>query len=98
MQEQPISPQHLEQEHEVASALTNILSDLLGVAVSEINVDTTFPELDADSLLLLLFIRSIQSTFGVTIPLQLLLEQYSTIRDLTKYIIRRDAPKKGDSA
>jgi len=91
MQEQPISlpSQSFEQEHTIDSNLAAILSDLLGIAVSEIDADTNFLEFGADSFLTLLFSRSIQDTFGVTIPFRLILEEYSTIRDLTKYIIQK---------
>ncbi|HEY4034594.1 MAG TPA: aminotransferase class III-fold pyridoxal phosphate-dependent enzyme, partial [Ktedonobacteraceae bacterium] len=91
MQEQPISlpSQSFEQEHKVASILADILGNLLGIAVSEINADTTFLEFGADSFLILQFSQAIQDRFGVTIPFRLLLEEYSTIMGLTKYLIQR---------
>jgi acyl transferase domain-containing protein len=90
MQEQPTSlpPLLEEQEHQVASTLANILGNLLGIAASDVDVHATFLELGAESLLILQFSRSIQDAFGLTIPFRLLLEEYSTISDLTKYIIQ----------
>ena len=91
MQEQPISlpSQSFEQEQKVASTLADMLSNLLGIAANELNIDVTFLELGVDSLSMILFSSSIQDTLGVIIPFDILTEEYSTIRDLTKFIIQR---------
>jgi len=77
----------------VVSILKEILENLLGVSLSEINIHTHFLEMGIDSLLLIQIRRAIEEQLRVEIPLALLLEELATIDALGIYIAQQMPPE-----
>ncbi len=71
---------------QITSKLVGIFCDQLGVKAEEIQLDATFFELGADSLLLLQASQSIRDTFDITIPFRMLFEEVATIEALALHI------------
>src|ERR1700745_847499 len=73
-------------EHEIIATLKTIVSEMSGIHPSEIDVDATFIEMGAESLLLLQASHAITEKPGVGGPFRSLMEEYSTLRSLAVYI------------
>jgi amino acid adenylation domain-containing protein/non-ribosomal peptide synthase protein (TIGR01720 family) len=73
-------------ENEIIATLKTIVSEMSGIRPSEIDLDTTFIEMGAESLFMLQASHSITEKLGVKVPFRLLLEEYPTLRSLAAYI------------
>src|SRR5262245_53281387 len=67
-------------------AIAQVLAPLFGYPAADLNADTSFLELGADSLLLMRASRAIEQRFGTTIPFRLLMGKLSTIRALSEHL------------
>lgn len=83
---------HAAPERKTISALRNIFSALLGVESSHIDPDTDFVEMGIDSLALLQVSQKINTSFGVKIPFRRILEEYSTVERLARFLDERIEP------
>ncbi|MBF2007873.1 MAG: amino acid adenylation domain-containing protein [Chlorogloeopsis fritschii C42_A2020_084] len=82
-----------ESREKILLILQEILSQALGVKLSNINIQTPFIEMGADSLILLQFNRAIKEKLGVDIPFRLLLEDFPTIDTLASHINQKLPPQ-----
>src|ERR1044072_6292462 len=73
-------------ENEIIATLKAIVSEMSGVRSSDIDLDTTFIEMGAESLFMLQASHSITEKLGVKVPFRLLMEEYPTLRSLAAYI------------
>jgi|GEM_PF-552479 len=73
-------------ENEIIATLKTIVSEMSGMRPSEIDLDTTFIEMGAESLFMLQASHSITEKLGVKVPFRLLMEEYPTLRSLAAYI------------
>lgn len=78
--------QKLEHRQSVEAGIKDIFSELLGVAVGDLDNESTFLSLGADSLLLLQASQRLQRAFGVKIPFRSLLEEHSTVEQLAAFL------------
>lgn len=70
----------------ILQRLRVIFNDLTGIDPSQIDIDASFFELGADSLLLIQAAQAIQDRLGVKISLRQLFEEQSTLRALSTYL------------
>ena len=73
-------------ENEIIATLKTIVSEMSGIRPSEIDLDTTFIDMGAESLFMLQASHSITEKLGVKVPFRLLMEEYPTLRSLAAYI------------
>ena len=73
-------------ENEIIATLKTIVSEMSGMRPSDIDLDTTFIEMGAESLFMLQASHSITEKLGVKVPFRLLMEEYPTLRSLAAYI------------
>ncbi len=73
-------------ENEIIATLKTIVSEMSGIRPSDIDLDTTFIEMGAESLFMLQASQSITEKLGVKVPFRLLMEEYPTLRSLAAYI------------
>ena len=73
-------------EQEILATLKTIISEMSGIRPSDIDVDATFIEMGAESLLLLQASHAITEKLGVRIPFRALMEEYPTLRALAAHI------------
>jgi acyl transferase domain-containing protein len=81
----------------VASALSEIFADLLGVPVEEVDRGASFLELGLDSLMLLQASQTVRQQLGVDVPFRQLLRKYSTVEKLAAFVAGADAGGNRDS-
>lgn len=72
--------------NEIIATLKSIVSEMSGIRPSEIDPDTSFIEMGAESLFMLQASHSITERLGVKVPFRLLMEEYPTLRSLADYI------------
>jgi len=72
--------------NEIIATLKTIVSEMSGLRPSDIDLDTTFIEMGAESLFMLQASHSITEKLGVKVPFRLLMEEYPTLRSLAAYI------------
>ena len=73
-------------ENEIIATLKTVISEMSGIRPSEIDLDTTFIEMGAESMFMLQASHSITEKLGVKVPFRLLMEEYPTLRSLAAYI------------
>jgi len=79
-------------EPEIIATLKTIISEMSGIRPSDIDVDTTFIEMGAESLLMLQASQAITEKVGVKVPFRALMEEYPTLRSLATYIDQKLPP------
>jgi acyl carrier protein len=65
---------------------------LLRLAPDQIDVEARFLEMGADSLVLIEAVRTIEETFGITLTIQQLFEDVTSLADLAAYLDRKLPP------
>ncbi len=76
----------------IQAVLSEILEDLSGANSTPFETNTTFLDMGLDSLFLTQVTQAIRSKLSVKITLRQLLDQQSTLQDLTEYIDRMLPP------
>ncbi|MEA5581858.1 MupA/Atu3671 family FMN-dependent luciferase-like monooxygenase [Nodularia harveyana UHCC-0300] len=77
---------HTQRLEEILDQLRSLLSQVLQVPPHQIDVNTPFLEMGADSIFLMEGVRNIENTFGVKIAIRQFFEELSTIAALASYI------------
>ena len=75
-------------------AFKNLLSELSGLEAEELDGSASFLELGFDSLLLTQVGKEIRDTFGVTVSLRQLIDEFETINDLIAHLEAKASPDK----
>ncbi|HKP76876.1 MAG TPA: aminotransferase class III-fold pyridoxal phosphate-dependent enzyme, partial [Longimicrobiaceae bacterium] len=75
-----------ERASRMAVRVTEMFARLLGAEAHELDAQSSFLELGADSLLLMQLSRGVESTFGVRVPFRRLLDGLSTIGELSAHL------------
>jgi amino acid adenylation domain-containing protein len=73
-------------ESRITAMLTEALARMLGTEPAQVGSADRFLALGADSLLLMQFSRTVESTFGVRVPFRRLLEELATIGELAAHL------------
>jgi len=73
----------------ILSTLTEMLRDLIGKDLTEIDGHGSLLELGVDSLFLLHFSQKLREKFNVRVPFRLLLEELSTLDAIASYLDQR---------
>ncbi|HEX7774533.1 MAG TPA: aminotransferase class III-fold pyridoxal phosphate-dependent enzyme, partial [Pyrinomonadaceae bacterium] len=76
-------------EPEIIATLKTIVSEMSGIRPSDIDVDATFIEMGAESLLMLQASQAISEKLNVKVPFRALMEEYPTLRSLATYIDKK---------
>lgn len=79
-------------EPEIIATLKTIVSEMSGIRPSDIDVDATFIEMGAESLLMLQASQAIAEKLAVKVPFRALMEEYPTLRSLAAYIDKKLPP------
>src|SRR5690349_3923826 len=87
-----MSATQMAREPEIIATLKTIISEMSGIRPSDIDVDTTFIEMGAESLLMLQASQAITEKVGVKVPFRALMEEYPTVRSLATYIDQKLPP------
>ena len=77
---------------QIVSILKEVVNELTGVDISEIDANATFFQLGVDSLLLIQGSRAIQDRLGIEIPFRLLFEELSTLNALAAHVDQKLLP------
>lgn len=72
--------------------LRSMTGPLLRLAPEQIDVEARFLEMGADSLVLIEAVRTIEETFGITLTIQQLFEEVTSLADLATYLDRKLPP------
>ena len=76
----------------LVAKLRTMTGPLLHVPPAQIDVDARFLEMGADSLVLIEAVRTIEETFGITLTIQQLFEDVTSLADLAAYLDRMLPP------
>src|SRR5215213_9527912 len=79
-------------EPEIIATLKTIVGEMSGIQPTDIDVDATFIEMGAESLLMLQASQAIAEKVGVKVPFRALMEEYPTLRSLATYIDQKLPP------
>lgn len=71
---------------EIAASLQTLVGNLIEVSPAEVNIDSSFLEMGADSIILVEAVRRIENTYGIKIAIRQLFEELTTINTLATYI------------
>jgi iturin family lipopeptide synthetase A len=82
------------------SKLQEMTGPLLHLEPAKVDAEARFLEMGADSLVLIEAVRSVEETFGITLTIQQLFEDVTSLADLAAYLDRMLPPDVtvGDSA
>ncbi|NEQ83966.1 MAG: acyl carrier protein, partial [Moorea sp. SIO2I5] len=75
----------------INNEVKQIVANLLQIDVNELEVDTPFLEMGADSLVLMEAINNIQDRFHVKIPIRDLFGELGTLNAVVDYIVKQQA-------
>ncbi|HYR10836.1 MAG TPA: aminotransferase class III-fold pyridoxal phosphate-dependent enzyme, partial [Longimicrobium sp.] len=76
----------------ITARVTELFAGLLGAQAAELDGESSFLEMGADSLLLMQLSRNVESTFGVRVPFRRLLDGLATITELSAHLNAEAAP------
>jgi amino acid adenylation domain-containing protein len=79
----------MDRNQRIRQALSQILEELSGMDVSQIEANTTFLDMGFDSLFLTQVTQAIQGKFGLKVTFRQLLDQQSTLEALASFIDER---------
>ncbi|MEA5506766.1 amino acid adenylation domain-containing protein [Halotia wernerae UHCC 0503] len=71
---------------EILATLQAIVGNLVEVSPAEVNIDSSFLEMGADSIILVEAVRRIENTYGIKTVIRQLFEELKTINTLATYI------------
>ncbi|MBD2339092.1 amino acid adenylation domain-containing protein [Calothrix sp. FACHB-156] len=86
-----------QRQEEILSQLRSLVGQVLQVPPNQVEINTPFLEMGADSIFLMEGVRSIENTFGIKIAIRQFFEELSTIKALAHYIEQHIAEGHGTS-
>lgn len=79
--------------NEIAETLKNLVADILGIAVSELDVEKSFLEMGADSFLLVLLSRRLKERFSTNVNVRDLFQEFNTVKKLELHISKQSTTR-----
>lgn len=89
---QATNPGESQRRTALLGKLRAMTGPLLRLAPDQIDVEARFLEMGADSLVLIEAVRTVEETFGITLTIQQLFEDVTSLADLATYLDRKLPP------
>ncbi|MCP4659727.1 MAG: aminotransferase class III-fold pyridoxal phosphate-dependent enzyme, partial [bacterium] len=90
---EPVAQGTAARRAEIASTLRAIGGHVLGIEPEALSMDTPFLALGADSLSLVEILRAIHQSFGVSMTVRQLFEDFPTVTELAGFLLRQAPPR-----